>query len=156
MKIPDHIIRFINIEPLVLWAGNIGPEGFCSFVRSAGLSIPEENDDHLTFYLTKPYASELLKNLPEGIELSLLVTSLASFESYQFKGELVSNHTASETEEEQIRPIITRALNALEAQGMNSNILPPFINGPKLGIKLRLKEIFDQAPKQGAGKIISA
>lgn len=156
MKIPDHIIRFINLEPLVLWAGNIGPEGFCSFVRSAGLSIPEDEDDHLTFYLTKTYASELLKNLPAGIELSLLVTSLANFESYQFKGELVSNHGASETEEKQIQPIIARALGALEAQGMNANILPAFVNGPKLGIKLRLREIFDQTPKQGAGEIISA
>jgi len=154
MTVPEHIINYIANEPLVFWAGNIGSHGFCDIIRSAGVTI-HEGGAHLTFFITTPYSSHLLKNLHYGEEVSLLITSVASFESYQFKGEFLSSHSATDAEEKQTICFTERILKVLKAQGINTDVLIPFIHGPKTAINFKIRVIFEQTPKQGTGKIIS-
>jgi len=155
MLITEHIRDFIHNDTLVFWAGNIGTDGFCDVFRSAGLVIHPDGK-HITIYLTDEYASKIIRNLEYGNELSFLVASILTFESYQFKGNYLSSHPASGEEEKQIAFFTEKIIPALETQRLATFFIYPFVNGRKTAITIRVREIFEQTPKQGAGKAVSA
>lgn len=154
MLITEHIRDFVCKETLVFWAGNIGHDGYCDMFRSAGLVIHEDRQ-HITIYLTDKYAAHIIHNLEHGKQLSFLVASILSFESYQFKGLYLSSCQASQEDEKQISVYTEKILPTLKDLGLNHLFIYPFINGSKTAITLSLLEIFEQTPKPGTGNAIS-
>jgi hypothetical protein len=143
-------------SPVVLWLGNVGPDGYCDVIRASGLML-HEAESRITVYVADRYVGPLRENIRRGIrELSLLITCIESYASYQFKGDFVSIHAASPQEEAETRHFVERFIEVSTRQGLHGEeIMRTFGTGPQTAITLQIREIFDQTPKPGTGNKIS-
>jgi hypothetical protein len=127
----------------------------CDLLRA--LSVSASGHDTIKFFLAEKTAAKTLDNLRSNKIVSLSVTDVFTLESFQFKGRLLSVRPASEEEETSILEFVKQFEEAIAKLGYRPGLVIDNLEyHPALAFEFIVDQIFDQTPKVGAGKQLSA
>jgi hypothetical protein len=144
-------------EPNVFWVAVSNAENVPDVTRVAGLA-PVEDLSTITFYLSEAFGNGLLATLQNQPCLTLLVTCIHTFESYQYKGIYQSIRPCTAEEEERQRWYIEGFADSLKSIGIlpveAARLARLYFQQPSYAITFQVKQIFIQTPQKGAGNMV--
>jgi hypothetical protein len=144
-------------EPNVFWVAVSNAENMPNVTRVAGLA-PVEDISTITFYLSKAFGGDLLSTLQGRPHLTLLVTSIHTFESYQYKGIYQSMRPCTADEEARQRWHIEGFANNLITIGISptetAKITRLYLQQPSYAITFQVQQVYIQTPQKGAGSMV--
>lgn len=141
-------------EPLSFWVANRDANNVPDTVRAFGL-LPVGDDDKMTFFVPDRYSDTFLANLSEGSPVSLMCCSVLTFESYQFKGNVV--HTRESTEEEIAMQIgyLDKFAGLIMGLGFSKeDYYNAFPFNVTYAVTFQVTDIFEQTPRKGTGQSV--
>ena len=154
MIIPSHLKEHLK-GPKGSALGTRDKDLNCDLVRVLGAMA--SGHDTIRIFIAEKSAEKTLDNLRSNKIVALSVTNVFTLESFQFKGRLLSLKPANEEEIRSIREFITEFDEAISQLGYKPGL---FINStaydPALSVEFIVDQIFDQTPKIGAGKQLTA
>lgn len=141
--------------PKGIFLGTRDKELNCDLLRVLGASAT--GHDTVKFFLAEESAGKTLDNLRSNKLIALSATNVFTLESYQFKGRLLSVKPVNEEEAKAVFEFVNQFDEAISKLGYKEGLV---INNlkydPALALEFRVEQIFDQTPKVGAGKQITA
>jgi hypothetical protein len=144
-------------EPNPFWVAATNAGNMPDVTRVAGLAHVEEIST-ITFYLSEAFGSNLLETFKKDAPVTLLVTSIDTFESYQYKGVYESKRPCTPDEEEQQHRHFEGFTNKLKTIGIPpgeaDKICGLYFQQPSWAVTFRVRQIFIQTPQKGAGSCI--
>ncbi|HWJ30474.1 MAG TPA: pyridoxamine 5'-phosphate oxidase family protein [Flavisolibacter sp.] len=151
---PYHII--LN-QPNIFWAAVCDENNVPDVARVAGLA-PVEDISTITFYMSEAFGKNLLVTIKANPHVTLLVTCMNTFESYQYKGIYRSMRPCTKEEEEGQRWHLNGFIDNLHTIGIppeeTAKISRLNFQQPSHAVTFHVQQIFMQTPQKGAGKII--
>ena len=127
----------------------------CEIVRVMG--VISTGHDSIKFFIAEESGARTLDNLRSNKIVTLSTTNIFTSESFQMKGRLINFRPATEEENTFIKDYVTSfdetASKLGFPPGMISNKMP---HQPAVAIEFVVDQIFDQTPKIGTGKLVSA
>lgn len=142
-------------EPTVYFLATRDTSFTCDVVRCVGLKVT----GHATIqvYIYAETAEHALRNLRDNGLIALSVTAPFTHESYQFKGRQIEIRQAREEEREFVGRYLEEFEALAVAQGLDEGlVLNNLPSWPAYSIEIEVEQIFEQTPKTGAGKLLTA
>lgn len=142
-----------------------GPKGAFLGTRDKDLNVDltrvlgaaATGHDTIRFFIAEKGAGKTLDNLRSNKIVSLSVTHIFTLESFQFKGRLLTIKPANEEEANSILEFVNQFEEAITQAGYNPGmIINNMEYNPAIAVEFMVEQIFDQTPKVGAGKQLTA
>jgi len=139
------------LQPAAFWVANCDSNNVPDLARSSGLApITEENE--ITFYLPVAFAGQFMQNAKHNPHVTLSVTSVPTYESYQFKGTISAVREGTVEEGEKQREYLVGFSNLLDTIGYPGTLFfKAYFHQPAWAITLTVTDIFVQTPRKGTG-----
>lgn len=154
MIIPGHLKEHLK-GPKGSSLGTRDKDLNCDLARVLGAMAT--GHDTIKFFIAEKGTGKTLDNLRSNKIVSLSVTNIFTLESFQFKGRLLTIKPANEEEINSISEFVNQYDEALTQAGYKPGMI---INNteydPSLALEFMVEYIFDQTPKVGAGKQLTA
>ena len=147
--VQEHIVANHN----ALWVCNVNGQLICDFVRLEGLKV--QDDSHLIIHIPAEFEDKILRNVRGNANLSVLVASAVTHESYQLKGKYV-NHSKYLEEDKETRKLYTAGITEVfTSMKVDAAKLLGYMKDEGTSITMEVDTVFEQTPKQGTGNKVS-
>ncbi len=155
MILSDKILKIPAQSDFVFWTATVGNNNICELSRVSGFII-EDDGEHITFFLPLQLFKLIEPTLKKNANMSFLMVSVESFESYQIKGKYVSHKPCPEEDVDLYGIKIMRVIDIVSGMGLNGNkVFGYLLEQPSIAITMHCSEMYEQTPKPGTGgKII--
>ena len=151
----DHLARFIESHTTSIWLCNRNARLIPDIVRLMGARV-EPDGRHVLAYAPGPTGPGVLANLAVASRLTLLVGHIYTYEAYQVKGTYTGHRACIPAEVEYQRAYVAAfAENLVQQQLPRERIIAAYFHQPSFAVRLRVEELYEQTPRQGAGERIS-
>lgn len=144
-------------SPHAYWIATVSPLNKPDIVRPTGIVAHPESDT-ITIMFPEKVAQQTLRNLQASNAITLLACTLLSFESYQFKGVVISESRPCTGEEIEFQESYLDAFSDdLQAFGHDKQgFYNAYFRQPSLAFDFLVQEIFEQTPKKGTGTLLTS
>jgi hypothetical protein len=153
--IPNEVFEIMHDQPM---AGHLGTrDKKLATIETMiwGIKIHDDKQT-ITVYIPEKASAKQLSNLNDNKKVSVFISQPLSHQSYQFKGEFISNHPATDDDHK----IVNNYVDCLYEKyfklfGYPREIIEPFAFTPAVAITFRADDVFKQTPGPGAGTKIN-
>jgi hypothetical protein len=151
MRVPESIARFLATATVAI-AGTRDRELVPHGHRVSAWRLGEDRET-LVLFFAECFTKHLLSSLEDNGELSVTVSEAPSHRTYQFKGTFVGTEPVREKDLAAFRSYRDEASGRIhELFGLSRDALLAYFPRPTLGVRFRVRDIFDQSPGPGAGR----
>ncbi len=127
----------------------------CDIVRVLGAIVT--GHDSIKFFIAVKTAKNTLDNLRANKIVSLSATNIFTSESFQLKGRMIVVKDANQEEDQFIKDYIYLFDEAVAKFGLPEGLVTKSVPyHPALTVEFTVVQVFDQTPKIGTGKLVSA
>lgn len=154
MLLLNQLRKYLQ-EPRICFLATRDENLICEINRVLGIQLSSPNSMRIFVY--EGTAEKTRKNLQANKVIALSITNGFTHESYQIKGKLVELRHVNAEE----RVLVSNYILDFEAMAVASGIpegiaLNQLPHSPALMIEFEVEQIFDQTPKIGTGKLLTA
>ncbi len=147
----DALIRILEGTETSLWLCNRDAQRVPDVVRLMGVRADPDRR-HVVGYLSLADGEEVIRNLHETPQLTLLAALIHTYESYQFKGVYTGQWACSAEEVEYQRVYVEGfARTSMRYHMSSAKIAQAYFRQPALAVRMQIEEIYEQTPRQGTG-----
>lgn len=139
------------LEPLAFWASNCNMQRIPEVVHCNGVLATGE-DDCLTFFIAEAFSQAFIDNIKESQDITLLACSVPTFESYQYKGQLLNIRPCTADEIILQQEYVDKFTDIIATIGYSKEAFyNSYYHQPSLAVSFRVTDIFEQTPYKGTG-----
>jgi len=106
--------------------------------------------------IAKKTAEKALKNLDDNKMISLVQAYPLTFESYQFKGTMISYHVSTSEEKIDVDNYLENMNETVQKIGIKDGAIYTWPHDSTITIEFEVEQIFEQTPKVGTGDPLKA
>ena len=141
--------------PKASYLGTRDKDYTTDIIRALGITVT--GPDSLKFFIAEPTAHKALDNLRANKIVTLSVTNILNLESFQLKGRLINVIPVNDEEIKFIKEFVLQFEEAAVRMGLPIGLVTNYmLHLPALAVEFVAEQIFEQTPKIGTGKLISA
>lgn len=151
----DNQISILHADSASIWAGNCSAGHTPDIIRLSGALVAEDRL-HIDLLVPQRYTETFFKNIRENPKISLMYSSILTFEAYQVKG-VYLNHRPCTPEEigYQHTYLAGFGRNVLTLGVRAGLCFSRYYTEPSIAIRMKAEEVYEQTPKAGTGNKIS-
>jgi hypothetical protein len=150
----DHLISLIEASSSSLCAASCTPDLDTEIIRLTGARVAADRL-HIDLYCPERFTSIFLSHVSRQPNISIVISSVPTFETYQIKGSHISTRQSTVEEGEIQRHYIKGFGLALMHVGLrNGYRIETYCQEPGVVIRLKAEEIYEQTPRKGTGNRI--
>ncbi|MES2628538.1 MAG: hypothetical protein V4616_06165 [Bacteroidota bacterium] len=148
----DKLQRLAQSCECAIWLSNSDAELRPDIVRLLGSRI-DPAEQTISVFAPLNISAGILRNLHQNQQLSYMMASLATLESFQIKGTYISHETCSEEEVAFQQAYIDGFIAFANRLGFDASpSYGIYFHQPSIKITLSIGEIYEQTPRNGTGK----
>lgn len=149
MEVPPYIS--LLREPVAIWIANVDAANIPEVVRCAGI-LPSNDAQQLTVFMPAVWSQRFIQNLEQADHLSVLATSVPTYESYQYKGKFLHMRACTEDEVALQKAYVEAFSSEVEKIGLSKQAFyTSYDHQPSWALTLEVTEVFNQTPFKGTG-----
>lgn len=142
--------------PLAYWIANCDEKNMPESVRCLGVK-PTDSVEELTTYIPKVWSGRFMQNLQYNNKITLLATSVPTYESYQYKGDFLHIRPSNEQEVAHQHNYLCGFCDEIQKIGLPwQGFYDSYFHQPTLAITFKVTAIFNQTPCKGTGSQVKA
>jgi hypothetical protein len=151
MFVNDHQTSLFQAHYSSIWIGSCSSDFIPDMMRLTGLQIAADRI-HADLYVPQRYTTTFISNVEKNKTISVLASSVHSFEAYQLKGQYLGSRPCN-AEEEQLQQAYVRGFaQTLQQLGLRNGLnFRKYYQDPSLAIRMKIEALFEQTPKSGTG-----
>lgn len=156
MELPQHLVDFIHGRT-AMWVASRDFALMPCTAQSMG-ALVSPGRDVLTVYILEATSEQMLTNLHHNGQIAVGVSELGGHTAYQFKGDFVEARPSGEAD----YAVQDLAFDKTMSYASAIPFLGPLVarlaqlrRRPTVAIDMRIREVFEQTPRPGAGHRIN-
>ena len=146
-KLKDYIPN-----PNGMAIGTVGKDLMPEFQRALGSVVID--DDRIKVFIDEPTAGQTFDNLRENGQISLVMVSMLSAESYQFKGQCTHWEKTTAADLDIFNQYMIGFNQMAVNVGFVNNGVYNYPHSSMTTLFMDVKHVFDQTPRTGSGQKI--
>jgi hypothetical protein len=153
-SLPGDVVSVLTNYYSAVWLSCCKEDKLPMIARLSSISVID--GDTICCYIPAKFAGELLPGLVKDSPVSVMAACTETFDSYQVKGFIESVDKISPELIEGQKNIIDLFGKALVRQGFSAQSLyDAYVDNDFVRVVIKVKDVFEQTPKNGTGTKIN-
>ncbi len=150
--ITPHHKEFLS-QSVALWMGSADLQNIPDSVRCLGGVVEDETT--LRCFIAQRFSGKFLENLSVNKHITLASSHPFTFEGYQYKGDVLEVRPCLPDEVEIQKEYMDKFSGDMAMFGLvKERVSDMYYNQPSVAIRIKVKAMFEQTPKQNTGGAI--
>lgn len=137
-------------KALAMWSGSADNNHVPDTVRNLGVVV--EDDNTLRCFIAEKFSDKFIENIKANKQIAFAASDTSTFETYQYKGEVLEILPATAEEVELQRKYMDIFSEWMGNFGLDKqSLFNMYFYQPSVAIRFKVVSVFDQSPKKNTG-----